>query len=55
MHMNTFLVFLILVVALLLGAVVLVQNPGGGLATGFRASQIGGAAYDEFLEKATWY
>ena len=56
--MNTFLVFLILVVALLLGAVVLVQNPkGGGLATGFQgASQIGGVQRTtNFLEKATWY
>ena len=56
--MNTFLVFLILVVAILLGAVVLVQNPkGGGLATGFQgASQIGGVQRTtNFLEKATWY
>jgi len=49
---------LILIVALLLGAVILVQNPkGGGLASGFEsAGKIGGVQRTtDFLEKATWY
>lgn len=48
----------ILVISILLGAVILVQNPkGGGLATGFQgASQMGGVQRTtDFLEKATWY
>ena len=48
----------ILVVCVLLGAVILVQNPkGGGLATGFQgAGQVGGVQKTvDFLEKATWY
>lgn len=48
----------ILVISILLGAVILVQNPkGGGLATGFSgASQMGGVQRTtDFLEKATWY
>jgi len=49
---------LILIAALLLGLVVLIQNPkGGGLSSGFAGSaQIGGVKRTaDFLEKATWY
>ena len=49
---------LIVIAALLLGLVVLVQNPkGGGLSAGFAGStQIGGVKRTaDFLEKATWY
>lgn len=56
--METFIVVLIVIVALLLGVVVLIQNPkGGGLAIGFQGStQIGGVQRTaDFLEKATWY
>lgn len=56
--MGYFLMAVILVVSILLGAVILVQNPkGGGLATGFQgASQMGGVQRTtDFLEKATWY
>ncbi|MCC6599322.1 MAG: preprotein translocase subunit SecG [Crocinitomicaceae bacterium] len=56
--MNTFIIILIVIVALLLGLIVLIQNPkGGGLAVGFQgASQIGGVQRTtDFLEKATWY
>jgi preprotein translocase subunit SecG len=56
--MASFIVLLIVIIALLLGIVVLVQAPkGGGLASGFQgAAQIGGVQRTtEFLEKATWY
>ena len=56
--METFIIVLIVIVALLLGVVVLIQNPkGGGLAVGFQGStQIGGVQRTaDFLEKATWY
>jgi preprotein translocase subunit SecG len=56
--MGYFLMVVILVVCVLLGAVILVQNPkGGGLATGFQgAGQVGGVQRTvDFLEKATWY
>lgn len=56
--MASFIVVLIVIIALLLGLVVLIQNPkGGGLATGFQgAAQIGGVQRTtDFLEKATWY
>lgn len=49
---------LIVIAALLLGLVVLIQNPkGGGLSSGFSGSaQIGGVKRTaDFLEKATWY
>ena len=49
---------LIVIAALLLGLVVLIQNPkGGGLSSGFAGSaQIGGVKRTaDFLEKATWY
>ena len=49
---------LIVIAALLLGVVVLIQNPkGGGLSAGFAGSaQIGGVKRTaDFLEKATWY
>lgn len=49
---------LIVIAALLLGLVVLIQNPkGGGLSAGFAGSaQIGGVKRTaDFLEKATWY
>ena len=48
---------LILIIAILLGAVILVQNPKGtGLASGFEsAGKIGGVQpFPDFLEKA-WY
>ncbi|HEY8403289.1 MAG TPA: preprotein translocase subunit SecG [Flavobacteriales bacterium] len=53
-----FIIILIVIVALLLGIVVLIQNPkGGGLAAGFQgAAQVSGVQRTtEFLEKATWY
>jgi preprotein translocase subunit SecG len=56
--METLIIVLIVIVALLLGVVVLIQNPkGGGLAMGFQGStQIGGVQRTaDFLEKATWY
>ena len=49
---------LIVIAALLLGLVVLIQNPkGGGLSSGFAGrAQIGGVKRTaDFLEKATWY
>ena len=56
--MYIFISILILAVSILLGLIVLVQNPkGGGLASGFT----GGAAMGgvqrttDFLEKSTWY
>jgi len=52
-----FIIVLIVIVALLMGIVVLIQNPkGGGLAVGFQgAAQVGGVQRTtEFLEKATW-
>ena len=55
--METFIIVLIVIVSILLGLIVLVQNPkGGGLATGFTgANQIGGVKRTtDFLEKATW-
>lgn len=56
--MTSFLVLLAVICSILLGLVVLVQNPkGGGLAVGFQgAQQIGGVQRTtDFLEKATWY
>lgn len=56
--MATFIVILIVIIAILLGLIVLVQNPkGGGLAVGFSGtSQIGGVQRTtDFLEKTTWY
>ncbi|MFN8698332.1 MAG: preprotein translocase subunit SecG [Flavobacteriales bacterium] len=56
--MATFIVILIVIIAILLGLIILVQNPkGGGLAVGFSGtSQIGGVQRTtDFLEKATWY
>lgn len=56
--MDSFIVVLIVIVAVLLGIVVLIQNPkGGGLAVGFQgATQVGGVQRTaDFLEKATWY
>lgn len=57
--MDTFVIVLIVIIALLLGALVLIQNPkGGGLAVGFQGStQIGGGVQNtnKALEKATWY
>lgn len=53
-----FTIILIVIVSLLLGIVVLIQNPkGGGLASGFQgAAQVSGVhRTTEFLEKATWY
>lgn len=48
---------IIIILSVLLGLVVLAQNPkGGGLAAGFTgASQIGGVRRTaDFMEKATW-
>ena len=56
--MGYVLLVLILIIAILLGAVILVQNPKGtGLASGFEsAGKIGGVQRTtNFLEKATWY
>jgi preprotein translocase subunit SecG len=55
--MEMFIIVLIFIVAFLLGAVVLIQNPkGGGLAVGFQGQQMGGVQETtDFLEKATWY
>jgi preprotein translocase subunit SecG len=56
--MDTLVIVLIVIVALLLGIAVLIQNPkGGGLGVGFQgAAQVGGVQRTtEFLEKATWY
>ena len=50
-------IILIVIVSLLIGLVVLVQNPkGGGLAEGFQgAANVGGVKKTtDFLEKATW-
>lgn len=55
--MSTFVIVLIFIVAVLLGIIVLIQNPkGGGLASNFgAANQIGGVRRTaDFLEKATW-
>ncbi len=55
--MSTFVIVLIFIVAILLGIIVLIQNPkGGGLASNFgAANQIGGVRRTaDFLEKATW-
>ena len=53
----SFITILIIIVGLLLGLVVLIQNPkGGGLASGFSgANQFGGVQRtNDFLDKATW-
>lgn len=52
-----FVTILIFLVSILLGIIVLVQNPkGGGLASGFgNVNQLGGVQRTaDFLEKATW-
>lgn len=51
------LTIVIILVSVLLGAIVLIQNPkGGGLGAGFgNVNQIGGVKRTaDFLEKATW-
>ena len=56
--MGYVLLVLILIISILLGVVILVQNPKGtGLAAGFEsAGKIGGVQRTtDFLEKATWY
>jgi len=56
--MGYVLLVLILIISILLGAVILVQNQKGtGLAAGFEsAGKIGGVQRTtDFLEKATWY
>lgn len=56
--MASLIIVLIVIIALLMGIVVLMQNPkGGGLAVGFQgATQVGGVQRTaDFLEKATWY
>ncbi|MDD4646395.1 MAG: preprotein translocase subunit SecG [Bacteroidales bacterium] len=55
--MYLFLSILILIVCVLLGLIVLVQNSkGGGLASNFQASSqiMGVRRTNDFLEKATW-
>lgn len=55
--MFTLIVILLIIVSLLLGLVVLVQNSkGGGLASGFSASNqiMGVRKTTDFLEKLTW-
>lgn len=55
--MTQFITILIIIVGLLLGLVVLIQNPkGGGLASGFSgANQFGGVKRtNDFLDKTTW-
>lgn len=55
--MQTFLIVLIVLVSVLLGLIVLVQNPkGGGLASGFAGSSnlMGVQRTGDFLEKGTW-
>lgn len=52
-----FVTILIIIVGILLGLVVLIQNPkGGGLASGFSgANQFGGVQRtNDFLDKTTW-
>ncbi len=55
--MENAIIIITVIVALLLALVVLIQNPkGGGLTTGFQATQVGGVQQTaDFLEKATWY
>jgi preprotein translocase subunit SecG len=53
----SFITVLIIIVGVLLGLVVLIQNPkGGGLASGFSgANQFGGVQRtNDFLDKSTW-
>ena len=55
--MGTLITILIFAVSILLGVIVLIQNPkGGGLGAGFgNVNQIGGVKRTaDFLEKATW-
>jgi preprotein translocase subunit SecG len=55
--MSEFITILIIIVGILLGLVVLIQNPkGGGLASGFSgANQFGGVQRtNSFLDKSTW-
>ncbi len=55
--MFTLIVILLIIVSLLLGLVILVQNSkGGGLASGFSASNqiMGVRKTTDFLEKLTW-
>ena len=54
--MFTFISVLIFIVAILLVLVILVQNPKGGLASNFSASNqvMGVRKTTDFLEKATW-
>lgn len=55
--MFTFIVILLIITSLLLGLVILVQNSkGGGLASGFSASNqiMGVRKTTDFLEKLTW-
>ncbi len=55
--MSEFITILIIIVGILLGLVVLIQNPkGGGLASGFSgANQFGGVQRtNNFLDTTTW-
>ncbi len=54
--MYTFLVILSIVICILLGLIILIQNPkGGGLASGFTGSNVMGVQRTgDFLEKGTW-
>ena len=57
--MITLLTILIALIAILLMAAVLIQNPkGGGVDSTFGGSatnQMLGATFTDFIEKATWY
>ncbi|MCX7696255.1 MAG: preprotein translocase subunit SecG [Bacteroidales bacterium] len=54
--MFSFLIVLIVIASILLGFVVLIQNPkGGGFAAGIQSTQFMGVRQAaDFLEKATW-
>jgi len=55
--MQTFLIVLIILASVLLGFIVLIQNPkGGGLSSGFAGSSnlMGVQRTGDFLEKGTW-
>lgn len=54
--MYYFLVILAVIICVLLGLLILIQNPkGGGLASGFTGSNIMGVQRTgDFLEKGTW-
>jgi preprotein translocase subunit SecG len=55
--MTYFLVIIVIIVCILLGLIILIQNPkGGGLSSGFSGSNniMGVQRTGDFLEKGTW-